>query len=501
LNIIERIKLLAILLMLIGAPNFLVAQSRAPQKNKTDVSAQKRTEDEDKSDQAVLVFESAQDAHQKNELEKAVSLYQKALELDMRLWQAEYQMSSALLALNRASEAERSIANVIGALSKAENASELKLYLGKAYVLSAEIAFRNGGFEKAEEQYKQALVINAKDHLALVGLARTAIQKKDFVGAQRYAREAVDSGDTSLTTLAILGEALLVGGYASDAIVFFTSALSQDAKQVSLLRARAKAYLAVKNYAKAIEDLKICLQLESTVDDKLFLAEAYGQLKSYDEAIQLYQQVLKDAPENVTAQTALAVLLIESGKGKEAISSLENLAKQFPDRADLHAQLGALYLASSPDKAREEYLTAVKLNSSNPNYQLGVGVSLVKLKRYAEAVATLRKLLEQKPEGEIAYVTHTNLATALFELEDFANAANAFIWILNQQRDRQKAAVTLYFLGICFDKLGDLEQAQKVYNQFLSIASAENQLEIDKVKLRLPSLQRQLEKGQGKRKK
>ncbi|MFN8004789.1 MAG: tetratricopeptide repeat protein [Acidobacteriota bacterium] len=115
----------------------------------------------------------------------------------------------------------------------------------------------------------------------------------------------------------------------------------------------------------------------------------------------------------------------------------------------------------------------------------------------------LRPLTGQNLREDLAYVATTNLATALFELDDFPNAARVFVRVLEfQQRrgDQKRAAITLYFLGICFDKLGDLEQALRAYEQFLSLASPENQLEVEKVKLRMPSLQRQLKEGKGKKK-
>ena len=106
--------------------------------------------------------------------------------------------------------------------------------------------------------------------------------------------------------------------------------------------------------------------------------------------------------------------------------------------------------------------------------------------------------MEQKPPAAQAYFAHTNLATALFELQDYANAAREYLWILDQQKDQKRAAITLYFLGICFDKLGDYERALKAYERFVELAPADHQLEIDKVKLRLPSLKQQIKAGKSK---
>jgi tetratricopeptide (TPR) repeat protein len=267
------------------------------------------------------------------------------------------------------------------------------------------------------------------------------------------------------------------------------------------LRYRVEIFAARTDFKNAIKDLQAALSLEPRLQDQLRLSEWLARNKQFEEAVALYHQVLKGDPANKEAQIALAALMIESGKNAEAVTQLESLIQTQPNKADIRAQLAALYLVTQPEKALEQYSVAAKLEPANTAHQLGVGATLVKLRRFQEALPVLRQVLSSNAKPELAYFAHTNLATALFELDDYANAAREFVWILNQQREQKRAAITLYFLGICFDKLGDLEQAQKVYIQFLSLAPTDNQLEIDKVKLRLPSLKRQLEKGQGKRKK
>ncbi len=195
--------------------------------------------------------------------------------------------------------------------------------------------------------------------------------------------------------------------------------------------------------------------------------------------------------------------MIDSGRAPEAIAQLEALIKEQPARGDLRAQLAVLYLANQPEKALEHYTEAARLEPKEARNQIGIGTSLVRLRKFQEAIPVLKAALAQNPSDEISYFAHTNLATAYFELDDYPNAGTEYLWILKRQQavgDRRRAAVTLYFLGICFDKLGDLEQALKAYEQFLALASSENQLEIDKVKLRMPSLRRQISEGKGRRK-
>ena len=62
--------------------------------------------------------------------------------------------------------------------------------------------------------------------------------------------------------------------------------------------------------------------------------------------------------------------------------------------------------------------------------------------------------------------------------------------------------VTHYFIATTHDYLGEYEQALAAYELFLAGADPKtNQLEIEKVNLRLPSLRRQIQLGQGVKRK
>jgi tetratricopeptide (TPR) repeat protein len=55
-----------------------------------------------------------------------------------------------------------------------------------------------------------------------------------------------------------------------------------------------------------------------------------------------------------------------------------------------------------------------------------------------------------------------------------------------------------FFIAISYDNLGQYEDALKYYEEFLAKANpTENELEIEKVKLRLPSLRNQIKRGAG----
>lgn len=452
---------------------------------------------------AAALFDAGQQAHQKGELEKAIELYGQALKRDPELWQAELQRGAAYFSLNKLDEAKAALLHTLEQLKAFADAPELRQITARVYTMLGEIALAAAKPDEAEASFRRALEFNPQAARAQAGLAEVLLARNKPAEAVTAAQAALTAGDNRAATFALLGVAQTLTRKYDEALPSLNEALKREPKNALALRYRAEVLIAQNKWSEAIADLRAAVTLEPNTRTRLRLAAALTQSKQFDEAQRLYQDVLQEDPGNSEARTALAAAMIESGKGAEAIAQLESLIKAEPHRAALQAQLAELYLPTQPERALAAYQAAAKLEPNQPSHQIGIGSALVKLRRFQDAVAVLRPLAAQNLKDDLAYFAHTNLATALFELDDFPNAAREFVWVLNYQSRRgnqQRAAIALYFLGICFDKLGDYEQALKAYEQFLALATADNQLEIDKVKLRLPPLQRQLKEGKQKRK-
>ena len=70
-------------------------------------------------------------------------------------------------------------------------------------------------------------------------------------------------------------------------------------------------------------------------------------------------------------------------------------------------------------------------------------------RRFAEAVGILRRVIQTAPNN---YVAHANLATALYELKQFAAAVAEYEWLLKAKPDLQ---VAYYFIATAHDYLGE----------------------------------------------
>lgn len=455
---------------------------------------------ESNEQQAAAFFEKGQTAHASGKLEEAIGFYTQALKLDSSLWQAEYQSAAAYLSLKRFPEAKNSIKKVLEQFKEFSASPELKQMQAKAEILLGEIALRTAAPEDAEAAYRRALELSPDNKSAHVGLAQIYIDQNKLTEAIAESKAAIAAGEDGALLYALLGNAQFRSNQTEAALTSLNEALKREPENRQALRDRAEVFLARKETDRAITDLKKLADAEKSAAAFLRLATIYRLAKQYDEAIKAYQQAADIEPTNQEVKIALAEVMIESGKAENAVAQLESLIKAEPSRADLRSQLAVLLVVGQPEKALEQYQIASKLEPGNPNHILGIGTALIKLKRFDESIAVLKPLSTQSLMEDQAYTARANLATAFFELKDYPNAAREYIWMLNylaRRGEQKKTALTSYLLGVCLDRIGDYEQALKAYQQFLSLAKPDQQLEIDKVKLRLPSLQRQIAQGQG----
>lgn len=498
---VSKIFLTTLTILLVAVT--VAAQTRQQRKPAPkSVSAESKAED--KTEQAAALFEAGQAAHEAGDLAKAVELYAKAIAFDPELWQAEFQRGSAYYSMGKLAEARVSVTRVAELLKQYPESDQVKQVSSRLHLMLGEIALAESKPEEAEKAFRRVTEINPQNARAHSGLAEILLAANKHAEAIVEANAAIAAGDDRATTFALLGVALAVTSKFDEALPALNEALKRDPKNVLALLYRAEVYVSQNKAIEAADDLRAALAIEPNSRTKLRLATLLAKSGRFDEAIVSFQEVVNAEADNAEARAGLTAALIDSGKAEEAISQLEQLIKTEPNRAALHAQLAELYLPKQPDKAFDQYKTAAELEPKNSGHQVGMASALVKQRKFQEAVDVLKPLLAANPKGDAEYYAHTNLATALFELDDFPNAAREFIWILDhtaRRGDQKRTAITLYFLGICLDKLGDYEQALKAYEQFMTLATPDNQLEIEKIKLRLPPLKRQIEQGKGKKKK
>ena len=482
-RVMNRFKVMRLLIFVLGFSFF-------------SLSALAQTADSfsDDATDPVKLFERAQSAHGRGDLTNALRLYREALSVRPEFPEAEYQQGNVLVSL--------------GEYAEAENAFRRSIALRKTWALPytalGGLLLRNNKDAEATEILQQALRLDHEDRIALRLLAELRLRAGDSKRALELAKLATSAEDTPLSSWVIRAMAERACGAKAEARLSLVHVLDLDPHNIAALMERAELYLDENNYLDAIGDLKTANDLKPG-DRKILarLAFAYERAGKPDEARRAAEAagIMKlQSPEGGQESNVIGTTEeIEAANSEDSVVSrqaLEKLLAKNPDNAVILGKLGASYRTADPNRSLELYRRASQLDPQRTEYLVGFGAALVQARRFAEAAGVLRRVIATAPDN---FTAHANLATALYELKLYQEALNEYEWLLRTKPD---LIVTYYFVATAHDFLGEYQEALSAYELFLTRADPKsNQLEIEKVKLRLPAVRRQIQMGRGNKKK
>jgi tetratricopeptide (TPR) repeat protein len=133
------------------------------------------------------------------------------------------------------------------------------------------------------------------------------------------------------------------------------------------------------------------------------LGEAYGRLKQYETAIDVYDQTPDNSPLRVNADIRIALLLDALGKSDEALKRLRTIVAEHPQNAEALSALADLERAHKNFIASADgYTRVLALTSPNEKTQWAIyyfrGVDYERAKQWDKAEADFKKALELYPE-------------------------------------------------------------------------------------------------------
>jgi tetratricopeptide (TPR) repeat protein len=89
---------------------------------------------------------------------------------------------------------------------------------------------------------------------------------------------------------------------------------------------------------------------------------------------QIYYQLVRDHPQSVPAQNALAAFLSKNGKVEAAVEHWRTAQRLDPENGEAASSLGGAYLRMYRIReAAEQFLLAVRSESDNPDYHFDLG--------------------------------------------------------------------------------------------------------------------------------
>ena len=446
------------------------------------IAARAQDADEDSED-AIAVFNQAQVLHEKGDLIAAIELYKKALKIVPEFAEAEYQCGTAYLSLGRRAEAESAFRRSI----------ELRPDWTLALTSLGSILLDNGNLSEAESALAKAIELDDQNFPALAAMAELRLRTKAPAPVLQKILEklAVGTGKAKPTASLWTARAALENalGNRDAARLSLANALRLDPKSRFALTESAKIALADGDTVRASETVT---QLEKLAPDasatRLLRARVLAVDGQLTDAVKMLDSIKDDIPEVKEFRS------IVRAASSDNVAELDKQLVDEPKNAVMLGRLCSLNRIDAPAKALDYCRRAAEAEPTNINHAIGFGAALVQAKMYEQAIGLFRKLLAVAPDNSTA---HVNLATALFQLKRYAEAKVEYQWLVSKQPD---LAVAYYFLAITHDQLAEYLDSMANYQQFLRLADpAKSQLEIDKVNLRLPILQRQIKEKKGRK--
>jgi predicted Zn-dependent protease len=123
-----------------------------------------------------------------------------------------------------------------------------------------------------------------------------------------------------------------------------------------------------------------------------------------EQAIAIYQELLKASPNNPGLQLEFGMALHRAGRDREAILPLQAAVHAQPDLLPANVFLGAAYMGiGAPEKAVPPLTHAAKLQPRNPDLQQELATTLLSLDRFQEAAEHYQELTELAPQNPGAW--------------------------------------------------------------------------------------------------
>ncbi|HEX8491680.1 MAG TPA: tetratricopeptide repeat protein [Pyrinomonadaceae bacterium] len=438
---------------------------------------------------AVKLFERGQDAHARRDYQLALRLYEEALKLRPEFPEAEYQRGAALQLLRRLPEAEAAYRRAV------------ELRPDWAYPLSSlgALLLSDQRFEEAEKLLDRALEQGTLSLPLRVLAANLRLGQKSNSAALQVLLRVLQRATAKHSSAELWRERgsieAALGNHGA-ALASYEQALKLNPQDHAALALRAQLRANKGDFEGALADAQAALRLAPN-DGALSLQviDIYLQAGKREEARRAWAALDAETKRRPEA-SALHNALLSCEETPENRAALEKALTETPRDAQLLACVGAAYRRADPTRSLEFYRRAAEIEPKNVDLAVGYTAALVQARRFEEAAIIARRVLAVAPER---YEAHANLATALYELKRFPEALVEFRWLAEAKPD---LATVYFFIATAHDFLGQYAEALTAYETFLARADAQaNQLEIEKVNLRLPTLRNQVKRGEGAKQK
>lgn len=376
-------------------------------------------------DEARALLLLAQTYVQKDDLTMAKDSYRRLLEVDRNSADGLIQLAGLHAATREFSEAEALLRRRVEAQPDDVIASGRLVEVLMAQDKTAE----------AEKEARRMSALTNDTGVGDFSLGRVLAQKKDYDAAAEAFRRSVNERAGDPLPLEGLVRSLLAAGKQQEAIQTLNAQLENEGSKLF-----AK-YLLGGLYGQAGNQQEAEKYLEDVIRERPDAMQAYLSLAATykddrDARIKVYQRGLKAIPGNPQMSLMLGTELEQGGRIDEAVIVYEELVKGSPDFEPGINNLAALLLDHRKDQAshaRALELAKRLVRSENPAIQDTLGWAYYRVGQYPEAIETLERVVARADVPifnyhlGMAYLAAGNEVSARQQLELAVTAQTTYI--------------------------------------------------------------------------
>jgi cellulose synthase operon protein C len=361
------------------------------------------------------------------------------------------------------------------------------------YLESGERYFAKDQYAAASIQFRNALQVDPQFPAAHYQLARTYLKLQDGNNAFRELARTVELQPQNYSARLDLANLLLANGHlkpAQEQVDLLVTAEPDD-PDVHLVKGSVLA--AEQQFSDAVKEVQLAVSLDpqrgtsylnlavlqlknnqpdaaetsfkkavelgpKTIKAELALGEYYQSRRRFAEAEQQFIQASELDHQDPKPHIALASLYMAEDKKAQAEEFLQRSKSEFPDNSVGYRMLGDFYFAEGNiDGALTEYSDLNREHPKDPVVTKNYVQLLILKNRLDEARKLNDAVLKTRPNDVDALIERGQIQTAEGHPYDAVGTLQAAI------KDDPNNALAYYHLGIAFDRVKNLEQAEKAW--------------------------------------
>jgi len=338
------------------------------------------------------------------------------------------------------------------ALKAAQMASKLKPNDPEVLTVLAIAQKQAGKNREARENFQKALKLRPRDPVLLLNAAKAAAQDRNWEEAEGNLKKALklvpEKSKPAIQLL--LADLFLQQGRSVEAVAELQRLVRENPNNALMHNSLGQAWVAQKQYAKALEEFTKAHQLApKSLDPLLRAGQVYMIQKDYGRAVEQFQKALQIAPDSPIVQTSLAGAFLAQGQQDRAIEVYEKILQKNPKNAVALNNLAYLYAERGRDldQALKYAQQAADAFPTHHEIQDTLGWIYYQQGRYKEALTSLQEAARRAPKRGL-YQYH--LAKALLALGRREEAQKAFQTALSlglEPEQKKDAEATLQSLS------------------------------------------------------